>query len=1352
MVSAVSCAGPATIGSSPETIEPVARQSAHGDAEIASRIVQSGEFFVVGGPVQPDRPCYLERSADDALRQGLLDRRFCYVLGPKSSGKTSLMARTIRGLRADGELAAVVDLAQIGARGESTEAGRWFYSIAYRIVRELRIKVDLQTWWQEKSVLLREQRLSEFFWEIVLANTTAPVTIFFDEIERALDLPFSGELFAALSNCYNGRATEPDYQRLNFVVMGVATPRQLGRGVTLPLFLDGFSIEPRDFTLEETFGLAEGFDTSDEQAHAALSRVHYWVKGQPYLTQKIARAVARRGGTVDDVDGIVREQFLTQGARDEEPLLNHVARQLTGGGPQKRRALVLLKKLGKGTPIVADIDSPAQEALNLSGIAADQGEEFLTYRNRLVKSVFTARWAGSALPFDWRGAAVAAAAVLVMILLPVWYTKYFPRPYIDTLAGVTDNYAVALDTHDKLRRFPGFGSTADELLAEIMIRRSRTADSYAEIRAADDVLRGLDGYTETADELMGAYWLQRADSAVLRGSRDEALVFADLARIAPSGAAADLASSLIDVDYPHLLQTHRFDSSLMQWEVDWGSQGLTVVDTLRQGRLLRLTEPGSSAYSRPLTALQHVPVSRELGVDEPGSAGAFQLQIDVEHEAEDQLMLMLEAPSGASATFELPRSSQSSRVMQVSEQSVLSSLADEDRRGVWRLTLIDRVQGQAGRLNRWGLLFAEELRGWEDVPDQGLAIPDPVRTDQVDVQLSVDGRLGLARPSRPGARGALTLWDLEAGTSLGDLQLDAIPTYSLLSPDARRLVTVTGNALNIWDVDARSAVARIETQTGFALPPTVSVDGQYIAIAEHLETGAVLYSLLRAEDGELVASIEGIAGARDWVLGPQARYLIVLGPGRLARFLDPRRGELMLELPHARELVRFVATTDDLLLSVDEAGDILVWHLSDAQRGDLDPQLVGVTVDPQSVSIAGDGSVVAYEAANSHVIVRDIVNDAIALSARVHRDGSPVRTRLAPDGRTLVTASGALLQTWQVSPASPVALANAGVSVMALDETAQIAALGYRDGHLQIRTTAQLQERIEAQPEIPYIGHQGSVTSLALSSARGLIASGGRDGVVRLWSLTSGAPTEPFMRHPDGPVHDVAISDDGQWVVSAAETSAMAWAAEDGELAVEFPINGSALAVSIAPDSSTVAVGDSAGNVFVASIDDSTAPRTGRAQAGVTALAFGPDGERLVSGDRSGRVQLWNPDDATALGGELVLPHAIRWIGFGPDGDTLIVQTDHWVHRLDIGPAGPVVAASWLIGVDVEEGVPVTSDGEALRLIGGRSLGLVDVAEISLVGAENRADPAEPRALNRDWLGVLGLAIDESAEVVVAIR
>ncbi|MDE0360153.1 MAG: hypothetical protein OXI74_03195, partial [Rhodospirillaceae bacterium] len=101
-----------------------------------SRVSQTGRFFAVGGAVQPNRPCYIERAADTALLQGILDRQFCYILAPKASGKSSLMARAVRDLRAEGQLVAVVDLAQIGMGGESAggaEAGRWSYSIAYRV-------------------------------------------------------------------------------------------------------------------------------------------------------------------------------------------------------------------------------------------------------------------------------------------------------------------------------------------------------------------------------------------------------------------------------------------------------------------------------------------------------------------------------------------------------------------------------------------------------------------------------------------------------------------------------------------------------------------------------------------------------------------------------------------------------------------------------------------------------------------------------------------------------------------------------------------------------------------------------------------------------------------------------------------------------------------------------------------------------------------------------------------------------------------------------------------------------------------------------------------------------------------
>ena len=80
-----------------------------------AKMVQTGEFFVVGGSVQADRPSYIERAADGELFEALRQGEFCYVLEPRASGKSSLMGRAVRRVREDGQLAAIVDLTQISA-------------------------------------------------------------------------------------------------------------------------------------------------------------------------------------------------------------------------------------------------------------------------------------------------------------------------------------------------------------------------------------------------------------------------------------------------------------------------------------------------------------------------------------------------------------------------------------------------------------------------------------------------------------------------------------------------------------------------------------------------------------------------------------------------------------------------------------------------------------------------------------------------------------------------------------------------------------------------------------------------------------------------------------------------------------------------------------------------------------------------------------------------------------------------------------------------------------------------------------------------------------------------------------
>lgn len=166
---------------------------------------RDSQYYVVGGPVQPDRDCYQHRYADAELFRRISDGEYCYVLAQRQTGKTSLAASTARKLRERGTLVAMVDLTQISSEDPSENAGRWYYSIAYRIVRELRIRADIQTWWKERGGLTNLQRMREFFIEIVLHETTQPIAILFDRIEATKDEPLAQDLFSTIRACYDAR-------------------------------------------------------------------------------------------------------------------------------------------------------------------------------------------------------------------------------------------------------------------------------------------------------------------------------------------------------------------------------------------------------------------------------------------------------------------------------------------------------------------------------------------------------------------------------------------------------------------------------------------------------------------------------------------------------------------------------------------------------------------------------------------------------------------------------------------------------------------------------------------------------------------------------------------------------------------------------------------------------------------------------------------------------------------------------------------------------------------------------------------------------------------------------------------
>ena len=72
-------------------------------------------------------------------------------------------------------------------------------------------------------------------------------------------------------------------------------------------------------------------------------------------------------------------------------------------------------------------------------------------------------------------------------------------------------------------------------------------------------------------------------------------------------------------------------------------------------------------------------------------------------------------------------------------------------------------------------------------------------------------------------------------------------------------------------------------------------------------------------------------------------------------------------------------------------------------------------------------------------------------------------------------------------------------------------AVGLASGQLQLGAAP----APAARDSLSFFGHRGRVTAAAVNSSRGLAATGGNDGIVRVWDLTSGAPIAAVAQPAD---------------------------------------------------------------------------------------------------------------------------------------------------------------------------------------------------------------------------------------------
>lgn len=388
-------------------------------------------IYTVGGTVQAENGIYIARQSDQELLTLCRSNTFAYLLTPRQMGKSSLMVQTASQLQQEGICTITIDLQSIGT--QVTSAEQWYLGLLTEIEDQLNLDVDLVDWWEAQPHLGLTQRMTRFFNEVVLAEIEVPIVVFVDEIDTTLGLDFTDDFFIAIRYFYTARAQNPEFNRLSFVLIGVATPADLIRDPHRTPFNVGQRVDLTDFTQAEALPLAQGLGLPESETEKVLKQVLNWTGGHPYLTQRLCQAVKEEiedheaGGSKSgvspseadtaktdsqhrlakpipqvDVDGIVAATFLG-GMSERDNNLQFVQAMLTQRAPDLYQVLTTYKDIWRRRqPIEDEERSPIKSHLKLSGVVKRDANKTLQVRNAIYQQVFDEQWIRENLPINWR--------------------------------------------------------------------------------------------------------------------------------------------------------------------------------------------------------------------------------------------------------------------------------------------------------------------------------------------------------------------------------------------------------------------------------------------------------------------------------------------------------------------------------------------------------------------------------------------------------------------------------------------------------------------------------------------------------------------------------------------------------------------------------------------------------------------------------------------------------------------------------------------------------------------------------------------------------------------------------------
>ena len=362
-------------------------------------MAETSRFFRdQGGSLYAGDRTYVEREADGELYGALRAGEFSYVLNSRQMGKSSLAVQAIARLEKDGVDCVYFDLSKLEA---AIAPAQWYANIAFGLVDELGLDGGEELW-DELERVSPLVRLAKVMETVVLPEIETGLAIFFDEIDSVLGLGFSADdLFAFIRACYNQRPVKPDYRKLTFCLLGVASPAELIQDSTRTPFNIGRAIRLGGLEFDRAVGpLTPGLAGLADPA-AGLREILEWTGGQPFLTQKACQLVADAAiaDPTVSISAVVRSHIIENWETNDEPIhLRHIAGKILESD-RAVRLLGLYRQVWDtaiaepGAVRGIDVEGNADEmALLLSGVAVRDRGRVRVY-NQIYREVFNPAWA-----------------------------------------------------------------------------------------------------------------------------------------------------------------------------------------------------------------------------------------------------------------------------------------------------------------------------------------------------------------------------------------------------------------------------------------------------------------------------------------------------------------------------------------------------------------------------------------------------------------------------------------------------------------------------------------------------------------------------------------------------------------------------------------------------------------------------------------------------------------------------------------------------------------------------------------------------------------------------------------------